>query len=149
MRVGIVSLAVGLPTTVRSLRSLPQEGARPEPATWAACGDGQPFSHKGERVRELIEGRGCELVYLLPYSSSPDLNPIEEAFSETKGFIRKAEARTREGLWWKRWELRSGQSRLGMRAVFSSTAGTLHQFNLYDERCILPNLALAHQPESS
>jgi transposase len=28
-------------------------------------------SHKGQRVRELIEGRGCELLYLAPYS--PDL----------------------------------------------------------------------------
>ncbi len=33
-------------------------------------------AHKGSRVRELIEGRGCELLYLPPYS--PDLNPIEE-----------------------------------------------------------------------
>ena len=32
-------------------------------------------SHKGPRVRELIEGKGCELLYLPPYS--PDLNPIE------------------------------------------------------------------------
>ena len=30
-------------------------------------GDGQPLkAHKGERVRELIEGKGCELVYLPP-----------------------------------------------------------------------------------
>jgi hypothetical protein len=34
-------------------------------------------SHKGPRVRELVEGRGCKLLYLPPYS--PDLNPIEEA----------------------------------------------------------------------
>jgi transposase len=53
-------------------------------------------SHKGKRVRELIGGRGCELVYLPPYS--PDLNTIEEAFSKIKGFIRKSEARTREAL---------------------------------------------------
>jgi transposase len=53
-------------------------------------------AHKGERVRELIEGRGCELLYLPPYS--PDLNPIEEAFSKLKGLIRKAEARSRETL---------------------------------------------------
>jgi transposase len=38
------------------------------------------LAHKGERVRELIEGRGCELLYLPPYS--PDLNPIEEAFAK-------------------------------------------------------------------
>jgi transposase len=53
-------------------------------------------AHKGERVRELIEERGCELLYLPPYS--PDLNPIEEAFSKIKAFIRKAEARSRETL---------------------------------------------------
>ena len=53
-------------------------------------------AHKGERVRELIERRGCELLYLPPYS--PDLNPIEEAFSKVKGLLRKAGARTREAL---------------------------------------------------
>jgi transposase len=53
-------------------------------------------AHKGERIRELIEGRGCELLYLPSYS--PDLNPIEEAFSKIKGLIRKVEARSREAL---------------------------------------------------
>ena len=53
-------------------------------------------AHKGERVRELIEGQGCELMYLPPYS--PDFNPIEEAFSKIKGLMRKAEARSREAL---------------------------------------------------
>jgi len=53
-------------------------------------------AHKGERVKELIEQRGCELLYLPPYS--PDFNPIEEAFSKIKGLIRKAEARSRETL---------------------------------------------------
>jgi transposase len=53
-------------------------------------------SHKGSCVRELIEGKGCELLYLPPYS--PDLNPIEEAFSKVKGLMRRAEARTREAL---------------------------------------------------
>jgi transposase len=53
-------------------------------------------AHKGERVRELIEGRGCELLYLPSYS--PDLNPIEEAFSKMKNLLRKTEARSREAL---------------------------------------------------
>jgi transposase len=53
-------------------------------------------THKGERVRELIEGRGCELMYLPSYS--PDFNPIEEAFSKIKALLRKAEARSREAL---------------------------------------------------
>jgi hypothetical protein len=37
-------------------------------------------AHKTDRVRELIEGRGCELWFLPAYS--PDPNPIEEAFSK-------------------------------------------------------------------
>jgi transposase len=53
-------------------------------------------AHKGERVKELIERRGCELLYLPPYS--PDFNPIEEAFAKIKSLMRKAEARTREAL---------------------------------------------------
>jgi transposase len=44
----------------------------------------------------VIEQRGCQLVYLAAYS--PDLNPIEEAFSKIKGLVRKAETRTKEAL---------------------------------------------------
>jgi transposase len=54
-------------------------------------------SHKGPRVRELVEARGCELLYLLP-AYSPDLNPIEQAFAKLKALLRKAGARTREAL---------------------------------------------------
>jgi transposase len=53
-------------------------------------------SHKGPRVRELIEEKGCEVLYLPPYS--PDLNPIEEAFAKLKALLRRAGARTREAL---------------------------------------------------
>ena len=53
-------------------------------------------AHKTGRVRELVEGRGCELWFLPAYS--PDLNPIEEAFSKVKARLRKAAARTREAL---------------------------------------------------
>ena len=53
-------------------------------------------AHKGERVRELVEGRGCGLSYLPAYS--PDLNPIEQAFSKVKSSLRGAGARTREAL---------------------------------------------------
>jgi transposase len=52
--------------------------------------------HKMRRVRELIEERGCELVFLPSYS--PDFNPIEEAFSKVKGILRKAKARSFETL---------------------------------------------------
>lgn len=54
-------------------------------------------SHKGEKVRELIEGRGWELLLYLP-PPSPDFNPIEEAFAKVKALLRKAGARTREAL---------------------------------------------------
>ena len=53
-------------------------------------------AHKPRRVRELIQGRGCEFIYLPPYS--PDLNLIEEAFSKIKRLLCRAEARTGEAL---------------------------------------------------
>jgi transposase len=53
-------------------------------------------AHRPKRVRELIEERGCELLYLPPYS--PDLNPIEEALSKIKHLLRKIAARTKETL---------------------------------------------------
>ena len=54
-------------------------------------------AHRPKKVRELlIEGRGCKLLYLPPYS--PDLNPIEEAFSKLKHILRKIGARGKEAL---------------------------------------------------
>jgi transposase len=53
-------------------------------------------AHRPRRIKELIEERGCELVYLPPYS--PDLNPIEEALSKIKHLLRKIGARTKEAL---------------------------------------------------
>ena len=44
--------------------------------------------HTSKWVRDLVEGKGCEL-WLLP-SYSPDMNPIEEAFSKVKNLLRKA-----------------------------------------------------------
>ena len=54
-------------------------------------------SHKRPKVREAIERAGCRLLLLPPYS--PDLNPIELAFSKLKALLRKAGERTVEGLW--------------------------------------------------
>ena len=53
-------------------------------------------SHKVKGVRERIEAAGAELLYLPPYS--PDLNPIEKAWSKLKLLLRSAKARTREVL---------------------------------------------------
>ncbi len=53
-------------------------------------------AHKGERVRELVEARGCELLFLPAYS--PDFSPIEEAFSKLKALLRRERSRTKEAL---------------------------------------------------
>ena len=54
-------------------------------------------SHKMTAVRRAVEGAGCELLFLPPYS--PDLNPIENAFSKLKALLRRAAERTVDGLW--------------------------------------------------
>lgn len=69
--------------------------------------------HKSKWVRDLIEQRGCQL-WLLP-SYSPDMNPIEEAFSKAKNLIRKAKART-------------------LKALFAVTAGALEAVSEEDAR---------------
>jgi transposase len=53
-------------------------------------------AHKPKRIKELIEQKGCELVYLPSYS--PEYNPIEEAFAKIKNLLRKAAARSKEAL---------------------------------------------------
>ena len=52
--------------------------------------------HKREKVRKLIEAKGCQLLFLPAYS--PDFSPIEEAFSKMKSVLRSIGARTREDL---------------------------------------------------
>ncbi|CAN5525899.1 hypothetical protein BH10PSE5_BH10PSE5_32930 [soil metagenome] len=54
-------------------------------------------AHKGGAARTAIEAVGATLLFLPPYS--PDLNPIENAFSKLKALLRKAAARTVEQLW--------------------------------------------------
>ena len=54
-------------------------------------------AHKISQIREIIEAVGAELRYLPPYS--PDLNPIEQAFSKLKAHLRKAEERSLDRLW--------------------------------------------------
>jgi transposase len=54
-------------------------------------------AHKKDEVREAIEAAGAELRYLPPYS--PDLNPIEQAFSKLKAHLRKAQERSIDALW--------------------------------------------------
>ncbi len=62
--------------------------------------DGLGAHRTTQRVRELVEERGAYLVFLPAYS--PDLNPIEEAFSKVKGIVRKARGRVPARRWWRR-----------------------------------------------
>jgi transposase len=54
-------------------------------------------SHTVAGVRRAIRAAGCELLFLPPYS--PDLNPIENAFSKLKRLLRSTAERTVERLW--------------------------------------------------
>jgi len=54
-------------------------------------------SHRSPKVRQAIEAKGATLLYLPKYS--PDLNPIEMAFSKLKAGLRKAAERSTQALW--------------------------------------------------
>lgn len=54
-------------------------------------------SHKSQIVQALLKAQGNQILFLPPYS--PDLNPIEMAFSKLKTLIRKGAARTYQALW--------------------------------------------------
>src|SRR5918994_1444968 len=90
------SMAGGGGTTRGGFGAYPPQGLAPPLKPGQIVVMDNLSAHKGGRVREIVEGRGCELLYLRPYS--PDLNHIEEAFSKIKGLLRKAEARAREAL---------------------------------------------------
>ena len=53
-------------------------------------------AHQPERIRALVAAAGCRLVFLPAYS--PDLSPVEEAFSKIKAVVKAAAARTRAAL---------------------------------------------------
>lgn len=52
--------------------------------------------HKAASIREALAARGCDLLFLPPYS--PDFTPIEQAFSKLKAIVRGIGARTQEAL---------------------------------------------------
>ena len=54
-------------------------------------------SHKSSAAAAALRDMGAWFLFLPPYS--PDLNPIEMAFSKLKALIRKAAARTYDQLW--------------------------------------------------
>jgi len=54
-------------------------------------------AHKSIAAEEAIRAKGAWLLFLPPYS--PDLNPIEMAFSKLKSHLRARAVRTIDGLW--------------------------------------------------
>jgi transposase len=53
-------------------------------------------AHKVKGIDALLRARGARPLYLPPYS--PDLNPIEQAWSKFKQFLRAAKARSQQAL---------------------------------------------------
>jgi transposase len=88
-------------------------------------------AHRPKRIRELIEARGAQLVFVPSYS--PDLNPIEQAFSKIKNILRKIGAPTKRSL--RRWRRRSLKSLLVMLLGGLTTAVTKSRFSTYEYRC--------------
>ena len=81
----------------RRLRDLCREGPGPRTAHLRHRHHGQPVEPQGREGPRENRAAGAELLFLLPYS--PDLNPIEMAFSKLKALLRKAAQRTVDGLW--------------------------------------------------
>jgi DDE superfamily endonuclease len=76
----------GTPTSLAPLYGYAPRGER----LYLSCPEA------GGRTLRCFRARGCELLYLPPYS--PDFNPIEEALPKVKRILRKIESRTREAL---------------------------------------------------
>lgn len=53
-------------------------------------------AHKSDRVRQMIQTKGAQVLFLPAYS--PDLSPIEQAFSKIKQALRRAKAQTVDAL---------------------------------------------------
>ena len=90
------SLAVEGSTTRAVFEAYVEEALAPSLSAGQVVVMDNLSAHKGGRVRKLIEGEGCKVVYLPPYS--PDFNPIEQAFAKIKAMLRRAESRSREAL---------------------------------------------------
>jgi transposase len=81
-------------------------------------------AHKAASVAEKISACGAELIYLPPYS--PDLNPIEKAWSKFKQYLRSAKARTTEALDQAITEALNTISPANAQAWFAHCGYTLH-----------------------
>ena len=90
------SLAVEGATTARVFETYIEKVLTPSLSAGRIVVMDKLGAHRPKRIGELIEERGCELLYLPSYS--PDYNPIEEAFAKIKHLLRQAATRSREAL---------------------------------------------------
>jgi transposase len=92
-------------------------------------------AHRPHKIRELIEARRAEVVVFVP-SYSPDLNPIEQAFSKIKNILRKLGARTHEALLEAMEEALSKVTPADAAGWFSITVVTKSRFSTHECRCM-------------
>lgn len=78
-------------------RDLCRDAARPTVRAGDVVILDNPSSHEGPKAAYMLREVGAWFLFLPPYS--PDLNPIEKAFSKLKALIRMAAARTYDDLW--------------------------------------------------
>jgi transposase len=100
-------------------------------------------AHQPKRIRDLIEARGAEMVFLPSYS--PDLNPIEQAFSKIKNILRKLSARTQEAL----LHLCSAVPHLVLTSIHRSGAVEHWEVYLRTVLCTILHLKVRESPTSS
>jgi transposase len=89
-------------------------------------------AHKGKRVREIIEKRGCVLLYLPPTRRIS--TPLKRPSRRSKGSCAKLRLVVGR-LWWRRWAQRSLQSVPETHEVSSNIADTTSQPNYHETRC--------------
>jgi hypothetical protein len=123
----------------RSLRSLSRACAPSRVGRGSSDNHGQSLPvHKPGRVRELIEGRGCQLLYLPGYS--PEYNPIEEAFSKIKEILCAEPVPGLARSCSRRWAKHYPRSASGMPRDSSSTPVTILWVNYYETRCQMSDI---------
>jgi transposase len=96
-------------------------------------------AHKADRIRQAIEGRHCQLLFLPPYS--PDFTPIEQAFSKIKAILRGLGARSKEAL-------QGGAPRRRSKKQFASPSRPLRATMPWPGSLMLGTLCLLNLPES-
>ncbi|KAL5641149.1 hypothetical protein ACGC1H_001587 [Rhizoctonia solani] len=77
--------------------------------------------HKSAELREMVESRGMRLLFIPAYS--PDMNPIEKAFSAIKAWLRRNQA---EASYQLSGSLGTNPVQFLLSAVFSITPAKAH-----------------------